>query len=102
MVARLSSSYGARSREEWILAIYVSGRDPRSKAAIATARALCETHIAGQYQLHVIDLSKDPTRAVEDGIFAVPTLIRYKPPPYRKLVGDMTRIEPERMLRALA
>ena len=71
------------------LRLYVAGQPAKSLAAIANLKRICETHIAGQYRIEVIDLTKSPQRAASDQILAVPALVRRLPEPVRKILGDL-------------
>jgi circadian clock protein KaiB len=53
---------------------------------------VCETELAGQYQLEVVDIYKEPRRAVEDQIVAIPTLIKRAPGIVRRLIGDLSEL----------
>ena len=61
------------------LQLYITGRTDKSIAAFANLKRICETHLAGQYRIEVIDLTKTPQLAAGDQIFAVPTLVRRLP-----------------------
>jgi circadian clock protein KaiB len=67
--------------------------------AFANLKGLCEEHLAGQYEIEVIDLIENPSLARGDDILAVPTLVRRLPPPLRKIIGDLS--DPERVLVGL-
>ena len=73
-----------------ILSLYISGPTPRSATAIVNVRKLCEAHLAGRYQLAVIDLSRVPLEAARHQIIAAPTLVREAPLPERRFIGDMS------------
>jgi len=75
---------------EWSLTLYVSGASPRSAEAIDTIRQICDRDLAGRVDLRIIDVGKQPALAVDADILAVPTLIKRLPPPFRKLVGDLS------------
>ena len=75
--------------EKWDLRLYVAGQTPRSIAAFANLKRLCEEHLAGRYSIEVIDLIKHPQLAAGDQILAIPTLVRKLPQPIRKIVGDL-------------
>jgi circadian clock protein KaiB len=83
----------AASREirdqHYILRLYVAGLTPRSQEAIRTVTTICEEHLAGRYDLEVIDLYQHPVLAKGDQIIAVPTLIKKLPLPLRKMIGSM-------------
>jgi circadian clock protein KaiB len=71
------------------LRLYVAGQTPRSMAAFANLKQLCELHLTGKYRIEVIDLMKKPQRAKDDQIVAIPTLVRRLPQPIRKIIGDL-------------
>jgi circadian clock protein KaiB len=75
------------------LRLYVAGQSPKSLAAFANLKRICETHLAGQYRIEVIDLLKTPQLAASDQILAVPTLIRRLPEPIKKIIGDLSNEE---------
>jgi circadian clock protein KaiB len=76
--------------EKYALRLYVTGLTPRSTRAIGSVREVCEQHLAGQYELEIIDVYQQPGRITEDQIVAIPTLVRLHPRPQRFLVGDMS------------
>jgi circadian clock protein KaiB len=78
------------AQEHWYLRLYVAGQSPRSLEAITNLNALCEEHLAGHYDIEIIDLADDPSRAQGDDILAIPTLIRRLPEPLRKVIGDLS------------
>jgi circadian clock protein KaiB len=75
------------------LRLYVAGQTPKSVAAIANLKKLCETHLPGRYTIEVIDLMKDPALAQRDQIVAIPTLIRQLPEPMKRIIGDLSNAE---------
>ena len=77
----------------WELRLYVAGQSPKSAAAIMNLTKLCETHLAGNYRIEVIDLLKNPRLSIDDQIVAVPTLVRKLPTPMRKIIGDLSNSE---------
>jgi circadian clock protein KaiB len=75
------------------LRLYIAGQTAKSLAAIANLRRICETYLAGQYRIEVIDLTKTPQLAAGDQILAVPTLVRRLPEPIKKIIGDLSNEE---------
>jgi circadian clock protein KaiB len=74
----------------YVLRLYVSGQTPRSVAAIANIRRLCEERLAEHYVLEVTDIYKSPEVCQEQQIVAAPTLIKSLPLPLRRLIGDLS------------
>ena len=83
----------------WELRLYVAGPTPKSLSAFRNIEQLCEEHLAGNYHIEVIDLMKNPHLAQTDQILAVPTLVRNRPAPTRKIIGTLSNTE--RVLGAL-
>jgi len=81
------------SKKSWELRLYVAGQTPKSLAAFANLKKICEEHLAGQYHIEVIDLLKKPQLASGDQILAIPTLVRKLPSPIRKIIGDLSDTE---------
>jgi len=78
---------------EWNLRLYVAGQTPKSLQAFANLKRICEEHLAGEYNIEVIDLLKHPQLAKGDQILALPTLVRKLPVPVRKIIGDLSNTE---------
>jgi circadian clock protein KaiB len=83
----------AAAGEVWALRLYVAGQSPKSVAAFANLKKLCEEHLAGHYTIEVVDLMEHPQLAAGDQIVAIPTLVRKLPEPLRKIVGDLSNTE---------
>jgi len=81
------------SEEVRILKLYVAGQNPKSMAAFANLKRICEEHLAGKYRIEIVDLMKNPKLAKGDQILAIPTLVRQLPPPVKKLIGDLANTE---------
>lgn len=75
------------------LRLYVAGQTPKSLAAIANLKAICEDHLAGRYAIEVVDLLLSPQLAAGDQIIAVPTLVRRLPPPIKRIIGALSDVE---------
>ncbi len=76
--------------DRWQLRLYVAGQTPKSIVAFANLKRICETHLAGRYEIEVIDLVKNPRLAAGDQIVAIPTLVRKLPTPVKKIIGDLS------------
>ena len=77
----------------YLLRLYVAGKTPKSLTAFVNLKKICDDHLAGQYQLEIIDLLENPTLAGGDQILAIPTLVRRLPAPVRKIIGDLSNTE---------
>jgi circadian clock protein KaiB len=83
----------SRKTKKLQLRLYVAGQTPRSIAALANLKQVCEERVPGKYEIEVIDLLKKPQLASGDQILAVPTLVRSLPQPIRKIIGDLSNKE---------
>src|SRR5579885_1937122 len=77
----------------WELRLYVAGQTPKSVAAFANLKKVCEEHLAGKYKIEIVDLLVNPQLARGDQIVAIPTLVRKLPNPIRKVIGDLSNVE---------
>lgn len=73
--------------------LYVAGDALNSAQARANLAALCQTHLAGRYQIEIVDVFKEPRRALADAIFMTPTLVKLTPLPERTLVGTLSQTQ---------
>jgi circadian clock protein KaiB len=83
-----------------LLRLYVAGNAPNSLRAIANAKALCAAHFGLRYDLEIVDLLKDPKRALADGIIVTPTLLKLSPLPVQRVIGNLN--DTNQVLQALA
>ena len=74
----------------YVLRLYITGSTVKSMRAVDHVRWLCEEHLAGDYDLEVVDVYQQPELAAREQLFAAPTLIKKLPLPLRRLVGDMS------------
>ncbi len=87
----MSTSPGSDNTAElYLLTLFVAGTTPNSVRAIHNTQRFCEAHLAGRYELRIIDIYQQPELAKSEQIIAAPTLIRRQPLPLRRLIGDMT------------
>src|ERR1700693_4889858 len=91
---QIAEEEGPGQGEVWELRLYIAGQTPRSVAAFANLKKICEEHLQGRYNIEVVDLVKHPQLAAGDQILAIPTLVRKLPQPLRKIVGDLRDTEP--------
>jgi len=75
------------------LKLYITDRTTRSERAIASLRRMCEEKLGSDYELIIIDVLEQPQAAEADKIRVTPTVIKFAPPPIRRVVGDLSDIE---------
>jgi circadian clock protein KaiB len=69
--------------------LYIAGDTENSAEAIANLTKLCSTRLADRHEIEIVDVFKEPKRALADGIFLTPTLIILAPSPLRRIVGTL-------------
>ena len=76
--------------EPYVLRLFVTGSTRRSARAIENARQICDTLLKDRHALEVVDLYEHPEAAARDEIIAAPTLIKLRPGPLRRVIGDLS------------
>ena len=79
--------------ETYNLRLYVAGQTPKAARAFDNLRKICDEHLAGRYNIEVIDLIENPQLGRGDQILALPTLVRRLPQPIKKIIGDLSNTE---------
>ncbi len=77
----------------WELRLYVCNWEPRSAAAWQQLNELCEQYLPGLYKIEVVDLLKEPHRSHEDQIVALPTVVRRRPQPEKRIIGRLSNTQ---------
>lgn len=75
---------------QYQLQLYISGETQVSLKAIEIMTIICNDHLHGDCDIETIDILKDPEKAEEEGILAIPTLIRKWPLPEIRLIGALS------------
>ena len=73
--------------------LYVAGDTQNSAQARANLGAICRDYLSGQHEIEIVDVLKHPRRALVDGIFMTPTLVKLTPGPTQKIVGTLSQRE---------
>lgn len=79
--------------ELYIFRLYVAGDAANSTQALANLKSLCLAHLPQRHQIEVVDVFRQPDRALADGIFLTPTLLRLAPAPLRRIVGTLSNAQ---------
>lgn len=69
--------------------LYVAGDAVNSAQALANLQALCRAHLPDRHAIEVVDVFRHPRRALADGIFMTPMLLKLAPGPARRIVGTL-------------
>lgn len=71
------------------LRLYIAGGTQNSALAYANLTALCRAHLADRHDIELVDVLKEPKRALKDRIFMTPTLVKLSPAPSGRIVGTL-------------
>jgi circadian clock protein KaiB len=74
--------------------LYVAGDAQNSTQAVHNLNALCRTHLPGRHAIEVVNVFREPKRALADGIFMTPTLVKLTPSPGQRIVGTLSQTQP--------
>jgi len=70
--------------------LYISGASPNSARAIANLKNICEKYLSAGYELEIIDVYQQPSKATSEQVIGLPMLIKYFPLPIKRLFGDLS------------
>jgi circadian clock protein KaiB len=80
--------------------LYVADDAENSAQAVANLKAFCRIHLADRHAIEVIDVFREPKRAMADRVLMTPTLIKLSPMPIQRIIGTLS--QPHILSQALA
>jgi circadian clock protein KaiB len=69
--------------------LYIAGGTQNSALALINFNSLCREHLSNRYDIEIVDILREPNRALEDGIFMTPALFRVNPSPVLSIIGTL-------------
>ncbi len=90
---------GGSGRSAYRFRIFIAGGAPNSVQALANLYAICQKHFAASHRIEVVDILKDPLRALAEGILVTPTVVKLAPAPELQIIGNLS--DEAEVLRAL-
>jgi len=88
-----------QSKGAYVFRLFLAGGAPNSVRAFANLYAICQKHFPESYRIEVIDVLKEPMRALAEAILVTPAVIKLSPLPEQQIIGNLS--EEEEVLRAL-
>lgn len=88
-VSAFEKDAAAMPAGRFFLRLYVAGATTRSRQAVRHVFQLFEAEQKDNYELEVIDVYQQPERARADQIVATPTLVKVRPVPMRRFIGNL-------------
>src|ERR1700686_2319203 len=83
----------------YVFRIYIAGGAPNSVRALANLYAICRRHFPASHRIEIIDILREPMRALAEAILVTPTVVKLSPAPELQIIGNLS--EEEEVLRAL-
>jgi circadian clock protein KaiB len=81
-------------RRPFVFRLYVAGDTPNAAQALANLLAICRVHAPGRHDIEVVDVFREPERALADGVLVTPAVVKVSPGPVRTIVGILSRPRP--------
>jgi circadian clock protein KaiB len=75
--------------ERFKFRLYTADGTQNSADALANLTALCRMYLPDRYEIEIVDVLREPQRALADGIRMTPTLIKLSPAPSCRIVGTL-------------
>jgi circadian clock protein KaiB len=73
----------------YALTLYVTGQSVRSERAVANLRRICG-RLGARCALTIVDVLERPELAEREKVLATPTVVRNRPLPRRRVIGDLS------------
>ena len=87
-------------RAKFRFRLYVAGDAQNSAQAVTNLTAFCKAYLRDRHAIEIVNVFREPKRALEDGILMTPTLMKLAPRPApKRIVGTLSQTAP--VLQAL-
>jgi len=86
----VSRKKARKRKRQYTLRLYVTGVTHLSRRALANIKEICEKNFPGNYILEIVDLYQQPELTQKQQIVASPTLVKTRPLPLCRFVGDLS------------
>ena len=77
----------------FVLQLYIIGDKALSKKAITDVKKIVSEDLKDNCRLEIVDLLLNPEEGEKHNIIATPTLIKVRPKPEKRIVGDLSNKE---------
>jgi circadian clock protein KaiB len=81
-------------RTQFKFRLYVADHGPNSAQAVNNLIALCRKHLLNRYEIEIVDVLREPKRALADMVLMTPTLVKLSPAPATRIVGNLSQLQP--------
>lgn len=70
--------------------LFVSGMSVKSTLSIDNLRNICEDHLADNFEIRIVDVTRDKSQANDYQLIGIPALVRTTPLPPKMILGDLS------------
>lgn len=98
-MVRATRSSAGKATAPWQLKLFVASNNAASASAIVQARYIVTEYLPPGSTLEIIDVSREVEAAALARVLAIPTLMRARPEPVRRIIGELS--DPEKVLTLL-
>ena len=71
--------------------LYVARDALNSVQAVANLNRFCREHLHDRHEIEIVDVFREPRRALAEGVLMTPTLIKMAPAPVRRIIGTLSQ-----------
>jgi circadian clock protein KaiB len=89
---KFDGRHGYFSVSTYSFILYTAGNLPNSVQAVLNLKAICTDHFPEDYRLVIVDVLREPQRALSDGILVTPTLVKLEPEPKQVIMGNLSDV----------
>ncbi|MHB2154810.1 circadian clock KaiB family protein [Calditrichota bacterium GD2] len=79
--------------EKIILKVFINSSSAEQRAMVQNLGEILKQEYEDNFHLTVYDIQQDKKEARHYGILAIPTIVRIKPQPERRFIGDVSSRE---------
>jgi circadian clock protein KaiB len=81
------------SRTAFKFQLYVAADSQNSTQATANLQAICRQYLPGRHEIEIVDVFREPQRALAEDIRMTPTLLKISPRPARRIIGTLSQTQ---------
>ena len=82
-----------QNNQTYVLLLFIASDNINTNQTLDNIHHILERGLLSPYTLKIIDITKNPEQAESNQILATPTLVRIRPQPLKRIVGDLTDLE---------
>ena len=71
--------------------LYIAGGTENAARAVANLTSLCRELLPERHEIEIVDVLREPKRALVEGIYMTPALHRVAPLPRQKIIGSLSQ-----------